>query len=395
MLDPFPLSPPESLAKLIKPFADYTSLQTLPLHFHEVAFAFALYHITNRYISPALSSRFFPRIYNNFNKRTKLNWDVHVVSLLQSSLINCLALWVMWKDKERAEMDWQEKVWGYTGASGLIQGFAGGYFMWDLMITLQHLNIFGLGMLAHAVSALFVFSLGFRPFLNFYSSTFILYELSSPFLNIHWFCDKLNLTGTKIQLYNGIALLLTFFSCRLVWGSYQSVLVFTDIFRAVRYGTFNPVDIEAPKLKGSVVPSNDPMDEMWRFAGDQTVPMWLAFCYLASNLTLNGLNWFWFGKMIETLRKRFEPPFGTKKPEQEPEKEHVLVEGIDVETDMEEDAVSGEDVDMDADGVVVKVSGMEPAVEGSGETVVEKGEHGGMKTVEVAKTEIKRIRRKG
>ena len=47
-----------------------------------------------------------------------------------------------------------------------------------------------------------------RPFVNYYAPTFILYELSSPFLNIHWFCDKLNMTGSKIQLYNGFINLL-------------------------------------------------------------------------------------------------------------------------------------------------------------------------------------------
>lgn len=58
-------------------------------------------------------------------------------------------------------MDAQERVYGYTGASGLIVAFAVGYFVWDLMITLQHLRMFGVGMLFHAVSALCVYSLGF------------------------------------------------------------------------------------------------------------------------------------------------------------------------------------------------------------------------------------------
>ena len=52
--------------------------------------------------------------------------------------------------------------------------------------------------------------------MNYYGCVFLLYELSTPFLNIHWFCDKLNLTGSKIQLYNGFLLLGTFFLCRLV-----------------------------------------------------------------------------------------------------------------------------------------------------------------------------------
>jgi hypothetical protein len=34
--------------------------------------------------------------------------------------------------------------------------------------------------------------------------------------------------------------------------------------------------------------------------------------YLASNITLNSLNIFWFGKMVQTIRSRFDPPLGTK-----------------------------------------------------------------------------------
>jgi hypothetical protein len=66
---------------------------------------------------------------------------------------------------------------------------------------------------------------------NFYAPTFILYELSSPFLNIHWFCDKLNMTGSTLQFVNGIVLLFTFFSCRLCWGTYNSIRVFNDVWR--------------------------------------------------------------------------------------------------------------------------------------------------------------------
>ncbi|KAF2739663.1 DUF887-domain-containing protein [Polyplosphaeria fusca] len=337
MHDPFPIAPPDALVKLVQPVADYLSLYTLPLHFHEVVFAAVLYHVTHVYISPVISRLLFPRTYPSFNARTKLNWDVHVVSFVQSTLINALALWVIWADEERSEMNWQGKIWGYTGASGLIQAFAGGYFVWDLFITLQNINIFGLGMLAHAVSALFVFSLGFRPFLNYYGPNFILYELSSPFLNIHWFCDKLNMTGSKVQLYNGIMLLFTFFSCRLLWGSYQSISVFRIVYRAMTTDHFTLNDPEFGKLSnGTVVPELIPGSDIMQFAGERAIPIWLAGCYLASNITLNSLNWFWFGKMIETIRKRFDPPLGTRKPEivveKLSEKEKVLVEGIDVET---------------------------------------------------------------
>ncbi|PSN73697.1 DUF887-domain-containing protein [Corynespora cassiicola Philippines] len=336
MHDPFPLPRPAALTSYIEPLSARLSLHTLPLHLHEVLLAYLFYHLTNTHLSPLLSRALFPRIYPSFSARTKLNWDVHVVSLVQSTLICALALWVMWTDGERAAMGWEERVWGYTGASGLIQACAGGYFVWDLVITVQNVGVFGWGMLAHAVSALFVFSLGFRPFVNFYAPTFILYELSSPFLNIHWFCDKLNLTGSRIQLYNGILLLTTFFSCRLIWGSYQSIRVFSDVYRAMSQGP-PAFDVEKAEL-GTM-----------RFAAEP-VPLWLAFCYLASNITLNGLNWFWFGKMIETIRKRFDPPYGTRRPEKEEKKEKkeedkVLVEGIDVDTPATTPYVEGEGVD--------------------------------------------------
>ena len=38
--------------------------------------------------------------------------------------------------------------------------------------------------------------------------------------------------------------------------------------------------------------------------------MWLAITYLTSNVVLNSLNFYWFGKMIETVRKRFKPDAG-------------------------------------------------------------------------------------
>lgn len=162
MLDPIP-PPPPLLFKLAQPVAEAISLPTLPHHVHEVLGAFLLYQSVQSIISPLLSKILFPSIYNNLNRRTRINWDVHVVSLVQSCLINVLALWVMFTDRERGEMSNSvvERVFGYTGASGLIQGLACGYFIWDLIVSTRYIKIFGIGIWAHAVTALCVFSFGF------------------------------------------------------------------------------------------------------------------------------------------------------------------------------------------------------------------------------------------
>jgi hypothetical protein len=174
MLDPLP-PPPPWLFALAKPIAEALSLPTLPYHIHEVLGAFLIYQTTQSIISPIISNFFFPQIYNNLSRRTRINWDVHVVSFLQSCVINFAALWIMFNDEERMGMgrpSWTdsgngggngavERVYGYTGGSGLIQALAAGYFVWDLLVSARYLKVFGPGILAHAVTALLVFSFGF------------------------------------------------------------------------------------------------------------------------------------------------------------------------------------------------------------------------------------------
>jgi len=313
MKDPFPIPPIPWLAKAVQPLSDILSFQTLELHVHEVVISFLSYTAINLYFAPLVSRWLVPERYDKLSPEKKLSWNVHVVSLCQSTMINTLALWVMYVDEERKNMDWRQRVWGYTGAAGMVQGLAAGYFLWDLVITLQHVKVFGPGMLAHALSALCVFSFSFRPFVNFYGCTFILYELSSPFLNFHWFFDKLNMTGSRPQLINGILLLITFFSCRLVWGTYQSVRVYQDVWTALHHTpVLSPSAGVQPDAFNSTAAALGESG-MMRFAGDESVPVWLAVTYLGSNVILNTLNFYWFGKMIEAVRKRFTGPVSKEK----------------------------------------------------------------------------------
>ena len=181
MLDPLP-PVSEWLREWSTPLAEYLSLPSLPYHSHEVILAFAFYQFIQSVVSPKLSARLFPKFYPNFNKRTKLNWDIHVVSLVQSTLICIVALWVMYADEERKSMTAGERVYGYSGGCALIQAMAVGYFIWDLIISTRYINIFGIGLWFHAVSALWVFSLGFvsQP------SPLRLFFLKTNFIKSHW-----------------------------------------------------------------------------------------------------------------------------------------------------------------------------------------------------------------
>ncbi|KAK4900586.1 hypothetical protein LTR27_002302 [Elasticomyces elasticus] len=339
MRDPFPISPPPLLVQAIQPFASTLHLSTLPLHFHEVLFAFTLYATIGLYLSPLLSRLIVPERYNAFSRRTQINWNVHVVSFCQACIICSLSLWLITQDSER--QTWrpennnggrngveglQKRVWGYNGATGLCQSFALGYFLWDLVMCSVHVDIFGWGMLAHAVAAVSVFSLGYRPFSYFHAPIFLLYELSSPFLNIHWFCDKLDLTGSTFQAVNGGLLTTTFFLARICWGNYSSFNTFYDLWTAYHLTHTAPSSHLDPSKSASapLLPSEGwdyraiyalpPSQQTTAFMSspNHPLPLWLPLVYLASNLILNALNIWWFYKMVATIRTRFHPPWGTK-----------------------------------------------------------------------------------
>ncbi|KAJ3499316.1 hypothetical protein NLG97_g432 [Lecanicillium saksenae] len=311
MKDPFFLEPIPWLSDLVRPLSRRLDLVTLPLHIHEVVFAALLYSVIFYPVSPILSRLIAPKHYSQLSRKKRINWDAQVVSMVQSVFINGLALWIKWVDEERSSMDREGRIWGYSGAPALLQSMAVGYFVWDLIITSMNMDVFGIGTLAHAISALTVFSLGFKPFVNYYGCNFILFELSTPFLNIHWFLDKVNMTGSNLQLYNGFALLFTFFSCRLIYGPYQSYKVFSDIYA---------LSGKNPSSPGTGVLA---------YVTSQTyIPQWLSFAYIASNATLTFLNFYWFYMMIYAIRKRF-----VASPEAKDEKKEAVTEvEIDLST---------------------------------------------------------------
>lgn len=170
MLDPLG-PPPAWLRDFIEPYALKLNSPTLTEHIHEVILAFAFYQFVHSVLSPWLSPLICPQSYPKLNARTKINWDIHVVSFVQSVLINVMALWVMFTDKERSSMSAGERVYGYTGACGFVQALAVGYFVYDLIVSAVYLPLFGIGMLFHAISALWVFSQGFVSLHSLFTMT--------------------------------------------------------------------------------------------------------------------------------------------------------------------------------------------------------------------------------
>ncbi|EPX72656.1 DUF887 family protein [Schizosaccharomyces octosporus yFS286] len=253
---------PLFLENLVTPYCEKLGLYKLPRHIHVVILSALFYQFINL-LSPWISNK-LSRHYKHLSRRTKLNWDSHVVSSVQSVLLISLGYLIL-----REVNNFNDKLFGYSVYAGDIYALADGYFLWDLYITVRYAKITGLGFVVHAVAALFVVTFSYSPYLMYYGPTYLSWELSTPFLNIHYFLDKTNKTGSKFQILNGILLILTFFFVRIVWGWYSAYSTSMEIIRRVT-----------------------------------EIPRGLSLFYLAANMSLNCLNLFWVFKMMDAIRRR-------------------------------------------------------------------------------------------
>ena len=127
-----------------------------------------------------------------------------------------------------------------------------------------------------------------------------------------------------------------------------------------------------------------------RFAGYYDMPVWLAVVYLSSNVVLNTLNFYWFGKMIETIKKRFvesrDKKGGGRKREDGDQDEGVMVEGLMDSSTLLTEIPESEDI---------QVGGEDLVYDGDSEDKLdmESSFLDGKNTITVQKTEVRR--RKG
>lgn len=239
-------------------------------HWHEIAASFLFYNAV-QWLSPRVSSALLGTKYTALPLKTRINFDIHVVSQVQC-IVSILAIVPCWNHPyilNRA-VDPQHSILGYYPYGGLVLGISTGYFMWDTYVCAKYYRLFGAGFLLHGVAALYVFGTSFLPFLIPWIPSFLLFELSTPFVNMNWFASKLP-KGTfsqKFVIVNGLLLMAVFFSVRILWGFYAVGLLAWDMYR-IRH---------------------------------QVHPFWPVMV-LSLNALLDVLNVFWFCKMVLIAKK--------------------------------------------------------------------------------------------
>lgn len=265
-----------TMNKLLEPWDNdiFLSLRPFPsnpesyfaAHWHEIVASFFLYQLLYK-VSPVMCQGIFGDFYTlNSSRKTRLNFDIHVVSMVQC-ILSILLLAPMINHDNLSD----NPVFGYTPYGGLVASLTCGYFIWDVIICVQHYKMFGMGFLMHAFAALYVFLLSFKPFCQPWIPGFLIFELSTPFVNINWFLSRLpaGFAPGWMVVVNGLLLMFTFFSVRIVWGFYAIWLVAKDLFHE-----------------------------------RDNLAIWLPCSVIILNFGLNMLNVYWFVKMVQIAKKK-------------------------------------------------------------------------------------------
>lgn len=204
--------------------------------------------------------------------KDRVDVAIKTVSFIQSVLICILGIPVFGNEYLA-----KDHIFATTPYSNFYVSMALGYFIWDALICLYFINYCGIGFVMHGVVSTLVFGIASHyQFIQYYSAIFLLFECSTPFLNIRWAGLKLKVLPDSIELINNIILILIFFFVRILWGWYQVGMLAYDFWLAKddpRFTTFGAVII------------------------------------LLCNGVLDILNVFWFSKMmvvaITTLKQMF------------------------------------------------------------------------------------------
>lgn len=275
-----------ALTEAVEPFCTRWGVPLLAVHL-PLALASLAFWVGLHFASIVLTPSVYAP-YKTLPRKTRIGWHVHLVALVHACIITPLAAAQWYYVRQDGGLDGGKhplainRLHGYTQETGNVYAIALGYFAWDVVVS----ALFdGPAFIAHGVVAMTAFAFVYvswngelitsrgisltsmatlqHPIFMYDGLGFLLWELSTPFLNIHWFLDKMGKTGSTAQLINAFFLLSSYVLARLTFGVYNSF----SWFKMVNF----PASPHVP-----------------------AIPLGLKAFYSIGNITLNTLNFIWF-----------------------------------------------------------------------------------------------------
>ncbi|KAJ2845843.1 hypothetical protein IWW36_004619 [Coemansia brasiliensis] len=237
-------------------------LPRMAAHWPRVLVSIAMFELIFR-LSLFLTPYIFSSAWKRMNKVERYKWSVRNASSIHAVYMVTKALVIISDSALR-----KTPVHGVSLYAESSFAVSVGYFLWDIVNTYANIDMNGWGFMIHAIMSFSVYLLSFLPLLQYYGACFMMFEVSTIFLNIHLALEDLGLKEYILYYINGMALVSSFFFARIVYGTILSINVWKE-------------------LANSVVPINPLTANIVRLA----------------NMVLMGLSYHWFSVIIMTAKR--------------------------------------------------------------------------------------------
>ncbi|WFD29658.1 hypothetical protein MSPP1_000668 [Malassezia sp. CBS 17886] len=248
-----------------QPYADAVGLPLAAMHLPTMLRGVLLWW-SLQLLCAGLLPRVMPERFANMPQRTRVQWYIHIISFFHACFVSSLGLYYLFTLPADADVKW-----GHDYGIGQMYAISFGYFVWDVVMCFLYE---GPSFVVHGVLGMISCTLVFVPFIMLEGLSVVIWELSTPFLDIHWLLDRLDKKGTRIQFVNAVALLVTYVGVRLVYGVYFTVRFIPTLW----------------------LPDG---------AHSRVIPLGFKLFYTFGLIAMDSLNYYWFIRMLRNVRRRF------------------------------------------------------------------------------------------
>lgn len=209
----------------------------------------------------------FPQMEKRDMRRVALHATTGVFSLLACAM----GLSVLLFPDEAVLRD---RIYGFSPRAQTASGVVTGFFIFELVaIFASPEDLFDWGSLCHGVGVILIYLFAQHPFIHWWASVCLLYELSTPFLKTWKILALVRPSCTKIIRICRLCFAIIFSAVRIFIGIPISFRFWADMLQVLAEGREHSRAI-------------------------------VAF-FLFVNLALNGLNILWFSKILGTVSKEY------------------------------------------------------------------------------------------
>lgn len=229
--------------------------------------SFTFFLVVNNVVVHWASQHNVPE-YRELSSDGKRHWRAVVTSLLHAVVVCSMCVWIVLFPEVDIE---ENRIYGYSLLGNQAFAIASGFFLYDTTNCFKSTGPM-YAYIAHHLASFLCYTFVQYPFLCYYAVRFLLYELSTPLLDVRSMLLVLKRKDTALFVAVEKTFGLTFFAVRICMGIPLSLQAFRDTY--------------------------------YLFDANEQHSTPVAIFFIFANLGLNALNVHWMGLMFKKALKK-------------------------------------------------------------------------------------------